>query len=94
MSDIKIEKGIPVRQSLRESKYPERKKAVEAFLNMGVGDSFVVKGKATAQVIRSSIIYHLKKQGLYEKVWVAIKRIPPRNERTELPEYRVWRLAR
>ena len=94
MSNIKIEKGIPITPGVRESKYPERRQAVQTFLNMEVGDSFVVEGKSTAEVIRSSIIYHLKKQGMYEKVWVAVKRIPPRNERTELPEYRVWRLAR
>lgn len=94
MSDIKVEKGIPVNPGVRESRYPERTKAVETFLNMEVGDSFVVEGKATAQVIRSSINYYLKKQGLHEKFWVAIKRVPPRNERTKVPEYRVWRLAR
>lgn len=94
MSEITIEKGIPVSAPLRDVKYPERAEAVQAFLNMEVGDSFVVEGKANAQVIRSAIIYHLKKQGLYEKVWVAVKRIPPRNERTELPEYRIWKLSR
>ena len=45
MSDIKVEKGIPVAPSVRGSKYPERKKAVQAFLDMEVGDSFVVEGK-------------------------------------------------
>ena len=94
MSDIKVERGVPITPSVRGSKFPDRAEAVQVFLDMEVGDSFVVEGKANAQVIRSSINYHLKKHDLYDKVLVVVRRIPPRNERTKLPEYRIWRLAR